>query len=218
MKNITINTAAEWVTTLLAPQDGDKARELTFWDLLFTRIGDQLGALKTMVDGKASLSGDNEWSGTQTFRTIDGPITFVEDDYDVEFQAPIVAQNSTFNDVSQFNGPTYLFGGIALTPQALPDAASAIAVTTFHARVPVITANRVYTLPSTAGLPDGWTIRLERLDISSAWSATLQDPTGPTTMGIVGASAQGWVEVIKRGSNWRVSAWGGSVTSLHSTP
>jgi hypothetical protein len=52
---------------------------------------------------------------------------------------------------------------------------------------------------------------------ADAFTATLQDPTGPTTLGVISASSAGWIEVEANGAAWKVVGWGGTVTSLSTT-
>ncbi len=112
------------------------------------------------------------------------------------------------------SGVVNLFGGIALTVVSLTDADTTLASNIFSHRVPAgINATRNYTLPSTSGLEDGHRIRLVKVGVE-AFVVNLKDPTGPTTIASISSGASGWIEAVKRSSDWRVDAWGGTVTGI----
>lgn len=215
MKTITIDTAAAWVTTIRAIQDGEALSEANISDIMADDVADRLGYLKTAVDAKPDLADANTWTNGNEFFTDYGNLV-VSGSGELECQT-----SATFAASVAFNGETTVYdtlavaGAFVLDDQTLADANSTIAATGFHKRVPTLTANRTYTLPAAAALVDGHTIRITRMRTADAYSVTVQDPTGPTTLGVISASAAGWIEVIKRSGNvWRVSAWGGTVTSL----
>jgi hypothetical protein len=216
MKSIVINLLAAWGANISSFQDGDVFRESNI-DTSMGSIADRLGYLKTTVDSKAAVAANNTWTGNNEFNTDAGTFQVTgSGDMQVETPALLNGTLSVFG-VAEFNDETTFSGGIALGVEALGDAAEAIDATTYHARVPAVTAARTYTLPSTVGLQDGHTVKVTRVD-TAAFAITIQDPTGPTTVGQITSGAAGWIEFVKRGSAWRVSAWGGTVTSLSTTP
>lgn len=217
-KTISINLAAPWVGSLSSIMDGHVLSEAACWDILWTELAARFGWLKNAVDDVAGLtSSTNTWTGNNEFNTDAGTFQ-VTGTGDAEFDTPVFA-NSTLsvNGVAEFADHVLLAGGVAFDVEALTDANEVIDATTYHARVPVVTAARTYTLPSTAGLDDGHTKKVTRVD-TAAFAITIQDPTGPTTVGVINSGAAGWIEFVKRGANWRVSAWGGTVSSLSATP
>ncbi len=108
---------------------------------------------------------------------------------------------------------TTLSSGLALSVVTLADNSVTLSAGTILQRVPAVTNARTYTLPSTAGLTDGHTIRVSRVG-TEAFAITINDPTGPTTIATISSGAAGWVEAVKRSTSWRVSAWGGTVTGI----
>jgi hypothetical protein len=216
MKTLVINLAAVWAATISTFQDGDVFRESNI-DTSMGTIADRLGALKTLVDGKAGLATANTWTNNNEFNTDSGTFQ-VTGSGDAEFSTPVFA-NATLSvfGVATFSDEALIEGGVALGIQALANANETIDATAFHARVPsTINAARTYTLPATTGLADGHSVNVERVD-TTANIVTIQDPTGPTTVGQLSGGAAGWIEFIKRGSAWRVGRFGGAVGSLSTT-
>ncbi len=203
MKDVAIDTGAAWVATYKTWQDGDVFRESNT-DVIWDALGDRLGYLKTQVDLRATLAGTNTWTAANTFQsdvTVEG---------DLNTTSAINGAGGTFTDIMNFSA-------ISLAPTTLTDVDTTISGTFYEFRVPAITGNRIYTLPSTTGLVDGHRIQIVRMRTADAFTVTLKDPTGPTTLGIISASLQGFIEATKKGSSWVVSQWGGTVTSLLTT-
>lgn len=217
MKNVTINTAAAWSGTFRSYQDGDIFRESNI-DLQAGDLADRLGYLKAQVDGAATEAGNNTFTGVNAFNLDAGDLTITG------ASDLVITSGFQVNAASAFNAPVTcndiieVAAGIGLAHETLADAADTIAATTTHARVPALTASRIYTLPAAAGCAPGHTVILERVRTADAFTATLQDPTGPTTLGVISASNAGWIMAVLRGSSWRLGAWGGTVTSLDTTP
>lgn len=219
MKSYTIDTAAAWSGSITTWQDGDVFRE-TNTDAVTDSIADRLGYLKTKADGAAYLaaasqtfSGLATWSGASAGLVVSG-------DFGLTTGLLTVGGQAIFSDEVQFNAGPVTFssapelnGGIKADYASLADADSTIGTPAkFEYRVPTLTANRAYGLDSTTNI-----------------------------LAIISASAQGWVELVHsttkqrvrivrmrtsdaftvtvRGTagTWRVSAWGGSVTSLDTT-
>ncbi len=214
MKTIAINTGASFPAGLSALQDGDQFRESNT-DQTAQDTADGLGYLKGQLDGAAWESNNGTYTGQNTFTdtvTVDG--------------ADLVLDNGAVLDAGagQFNGTltaadmAYLRGGVAVAVQTGGDGATVISPNVTVVRVPAISQNRVYTLPSVVGLTDGHLVIVRRVDTTAAYTLTVQDPTGPTTLGVISASAAGWLAFFKAGANWRLLMWGGTVTSLSTTP
>ncbi len=208
MKSLTINTGAAWVATLETYQDGDVFRESNI-DLQAASVANHLGYLKTAVDGKASLSGP-------TFNTDSADFT-VEGAGDAIFDSALIANAGVAlnNDVT-VNAPAAFLAGVSLSVVTVADAAATIDAAVTQNRVPVITAARIYTLPATTGLVDGHLVLVTRPG-TAAFTVTVNDPTGPTTMGVIPDSQAGWILCVKRSTSWRVAAWHVNTTSLHAT-
>lgn len=213
MKTTTIDTAAAWAGTIATIQDGDPASEANM-DLVSDSIGDRLGYLKTKADGAAYLAAATQtftgaavWSGAATV-TIDpdGANDIVADD--VRFNS-----TATSSLVLQAASNGGLYGAIWIDVITLTDANQSLSeLADLEYRVPQLTANREYTLPG----------------------------GGVTTLGVIDASAAGWIEfrhssgvgkllftrprsadaftvTFKGSSSWKVSRWGGTVSSLSAT-
>ncbi len=210
MKNVSINLAAAWDTFIRSFQDGNIFRESNI-DLATGDIADRLGYLKNKADLAGYLAGTNVWTAANEFQST----VTVTGGNDVDLtDAVLQAGNSNFAGEAEFDDVVHMQGGVAFNLTTLADANATLAASTYEHRVPTLTANRVYTLPATTGLNDGHKILMARLRTADAFTATLQDPTGPTTLGIVSASTAGYIVATKKGSSWVVSQWGGTLTSL----
>lgn len=220
MKTTTIDTAAAWAGTIATIQDGDPASEANM-DLVSDSIGDRLGYLKTKADGAAYLAaaaqtftGSAVWDAANVI-TIDPDGT-----YGLELSS---GADALFSGNVEAVGTVALQGAVSITStgtllrdiQTLADASAAMSGTYEH-RVPQLTANRSYTLPGGGGSTlavisasaagwvelvrgDGWHLRVVRSRTADAFTVTI--------LGTVGSGA----------AQWRVSAWGGTVTSLDTT-
>lgn len=222
MKNVAINTGASWGTSFRSFQDGDIFRESNI-DLQAGDIADRLGYLKAQVDGAGKLAGDNTWTGSQTFDTgTSSPKTFqITGDGDFKVERIQVA---TGNDGGSWTASTFvvksgveaifeciphLFAGLSVEPATVADANATLSSVLVH-RVPQLTSNRVYTLPS--GVV-GQLSLLKRTRTSDAYTATLNDGGG--AIGQISASAAGWLlAMCNGGTDWVIVAWGGTVASL----
>lgn len=223
MKNLTISLLAAWGASIRSFVDGDLFRESTL-DLLWGDLADRLGYLKTAVDGKPSLASNNTWTGDNTFDTGTGPYSnfIVTGDNGATFNTPLVC-NSSFNSANNasmqgetgFSGYTHIDGTLALSSENLGDANANVGQVVIH-RVPQLTANRAYTLPALgAGYHDKDIHVIVRMRTADAFTVTVQDAT-PTTLGVISASAAGWI-AVQYNSGWKVIAWGGTVTGLSTT-
>lgn len=209
-KSLNIDTAASWAATITVPTDGDTFQE-TQTDAYFDSIADRLGYLKATVDTAVLTSGTQTVAGDKTFT---GDTTFTPGGGSVVVNGLVEVSGG----IAMQSGPISLGAGAegyyvrALT---LADASVTIASNYETVRVPALTANRVYTLPAASyGLVR---IRFVRMRTADAFTATLQDPSGPTTLGVISASNAGWIEVESDGSSWKVVGWGGTVASLSTT-
>lgn len=212
MKTATIDTAALWAGTISTFQDGDIFRETNI-DTMVDSIGDRLGYLKAKADAAAYVAADNTFTGNNTFTTASGG-----DDLTVGGDGELIVNvgatmNGAMNIASAaFTGRIEIGAEFNSAPNVLADAAATCSAVLFQ-RVPTLTANRVYTLPAgSAG-----DLALMTRSGTEAFTATLQDPTGSTTVGVVSSGASGWILAQKRGSNWVAVAWGGTVTSIRTT-
>lgn len=222
-KALTIDTAAAWAGTITTIQDGDPASEATM-DVVMDSIGDRLGYLKTREANSFPLS-----SGTT--RTVSGVGT-------VDFSSPVNlnalttvygASGLLVNTGSNISisagallahaGLLNLTGSMAASYALLPDANATITMV-FESRVPVLTGNRTYTLPSVAALPFGvgprYRIRVTKAD-NANHQALIVEPVALGLLAGLGATNpyQGWVEFVTNAlGEWRVSAWGGSASAI----
>jgi hypothetical protein len=200
MKTITIDTAAAWVTTIRAIQDGEALSEANISDIMADDVADRLGYLKTAVDGKATLSGSNNWTGVNTFTRAGGGYLV----------AVNVIGELTLGDGA---GSTSDYkSGLLHREFVLPDANGSHFPIAETFIVPAITGNRTYTFNS-PGANYGRRIRVVRRRTADAYTVTL---AGGTTQAVISASAAGWVDLEQSSgaSDWRVVGWGGTVTSI----
>ena len=220
MKTTTIDTAAAWAGTIATIQDGDPASEANM-DLVSDSIGDRLGYLKTKADGAAYLAAATQtFTGAAVWDAANAVTIDPDGTYGLELSS---GADALFNGNVEVAGTAAFQGALSVTTtgtflrdvQTLADANSSISAT-YESRVPQITANRSYTLPgggsstlavisaSAAGWVelvrgDGWHLRVVRTRTADAFTVTI--------LGTVGSG----------GAQWRVSAWGGTVTSLDTT-
>lgn len=217
MKSLTISLAAAWAATIQSFVDGDVFRESNI-DLQIASIGDRLGYLKTKADAAGYLAAAAQtWTGLQTVSGAAGGIAISGDQglvlsgggtlqcgVDAEFTGPVACQ-----DTIDINGALYL-------PNAtLADANATIATYGLN-RVPQLTANRSYTMPGGGGST------LAVISASAAGWVELQDANGAVIRITRSRTADAFTVTILgtpgSGANqWRVSAWGGTVTSLDTT-
>lgn len=217
MKTLSIANVA-WVATIRSFVDGDIFRETNI-DLSMGDVADRLGYLKATVDSKGGLATDNTWTQGNIFDSGgDTSAEFIVDgDADAILQGAggfIVNRNASFTGDVAFSEVLTITGGISLAPVTLADAAAVLDATKFHHRVPTLNASRNYSCPPTASVGDGHTLRIEKLTTAATHEAIIKDADTVTTIAILTHTTQGWVEVVKRGSNWRVAAWGGNAASL----
>ncbi len=212
MKTATIDTAALWAGTISTFQDGDIFRETNI-DTMIDSIGDRLGYLKAKADAAAYVAADNTFTGNNTFTTASGG-----DDLTVGGDGELIVNvGATMNGAmaiasAAFTGRIEIDAEFNPGSNVLADAAATCSAVLFQ-RVPTLTANRVYTLPAGS---DGDLAVLTRSG-TEAFTATLQDPTGSTTVGVISSGASGWIAAQKRGSNWVAVMWGGTVASIRTT-
>jgi hypothetical protein len=212
MKTATIDTAALWAGTISTFQDGDIFRETNI-DTMVDSIGDRLGYLKAKADAAAYVAADNTFTGNNTFTTASGG-----DDLTVGGDGELIVNvGATMNGAmaiasAAFTGRIEIDAEFNPGSNVLADAAATCSAVLFQ-RVPTLTANRVYTLPAGS---DGDLAVLTRSG-TEAFTATLQDPTGSTTVGVISSGASGWIAAQKRGSNWVAVMWGGTVASIRTT-
>lgn len=207
MKNYTINTAAAWVATLSTWQDGDVFRE-TNTDTVTVSIGNHLGYLKTAVDGKPDLTSNNTWVGNQEF---DGDVTCGGD-----FTAGTVdCSGVSCSGAVSFSGTAD--AGVERRILMGSDAAATIIAGYDQIRIPILTANRVYTLSESAPVPrTGAKLEIIRNANSDAFTLTVHR-AGGTTIGIFPASAANHMTVTWSGSKWLVDTVSAGITTFANT-
>ncbi|MBK6515812.1 MAG: hypothetical protein IPG04_17355 [Polyangiaceae bacterium] len=202
MKNVTINTAAAWAGTFRSYQDGDIFRESNI-DLSAGDLADRLGYLKATVDAKPDLDDANVWTEPQT---IDGSVWRGSPTCGPagHRRALRVAERRR-----QQRRPD--------REHALGDSSSSHYPTDDTFVVPQLTGNRVYTFNTVPVGNAGRRIRIARRRTADAFTVTIASGTG--TLAIISASNAGWVDIEQSsaGGDWRVVAWGGTVTSIDTT-
>ncbi len=206
MKNVTINTAAAWAGTFRSYQDGDIFRESNI-DLSAGDLADRLGYLKATVDAKPDLDDANVWTEPQT---IDGSV--------FSGSAYLVAQH-VIGEVTFAESPDVdaYHSGVLHRELVLGDSSSSHYPTDDTFVVPQLTGNRVYTFNTVPVGNAGRRIRIARRRTADAFTVTIASGTG--TLAIISASNAGWVDIEQSsaGGDWRVVAWGGTVTSIDTT-
>lgn len=223
MKNVTINTAASWGASFRSFQDGDIFRESNI-DLQAGDLADRLGYLKAQSDASGKLAADQTWTGSNEFDTGSGggaeTISIIGDgDFNVErinvssgtdggvWNASTFQVNADCDGA--FNGILEVAGRLVSASETVADAAAALTGVLIH-RVPTLTANRIYTLPSGAA---GQLALLKRTRTADAFTAALHDGGG--AIGTISASNAGWIlAMCTSGTTWVVLAWGGTVTGI----
>lgn len=214
MKSVTIPTgvATAWSGTFRSFVDGDIFRESNI-DLNAGDLAERLAYLKDKADAAAYLAADNTFTGNNTFTT-----SSAGDDLTVGGDGELIVNvGATMNGAmaiasAAFTGRIEIDAEFNPGSNVLADAAATCSAVLFQ-RVPTLTANRVYTLPAGS---DGDLAVLTRSG-TEAFTATLQDPTGSTTVGVISSGASGWIAAQKRGSNWVAVMWGGTVASIRTT-
>lgn len=216
MKSVTIptGTSVAWSGTFRSFVDGDIFRESNI-DLNAGDLADRLAYLKDKADAAGYLATANAWTGENTFTTEASVTDFIVDG-DGEMTVNASAQfNAAANFASEVatSGGLLLSGYLAAGIETLADAPATLSNVLVH-RVPTLTANRVYTLPTGT---DGQLALFIRPRTADAYTATLQNPAA-TTMGVISASNSGWILCVKKpASVWVVAAYGGTVTSVDTT-
>jgi hypothetical protein len=226
MKTLTINTAAGWGAGVRSFLDGDIFRESNI-DLSAGDIADRLGYLKAQSDASGKLAADQTWAGSNEFDTGTGggakTISVTGDgDFVLEnggglqvasgsdggqWTASAFTTNADCD--AQFNGILEAAGRLIAASVSLSDASAALTGVLIH-RVPQLTANRTYTLPSGAA---GQLALLKRTRTADAFTAALNDGGG--AIGTISASSAGWIlAMCTAGTTWVVVAWGGTVTGI----
>lgn len=225
MKNVTINTAASWGASFRSFQDGDIFRESNI-DLQAGDLADRLGYLKAQSDASGKLAADQTWTGSNTFNTGTGTPKTIAITGDGDFNVERI-RVATGTDGGSWDASTFivksaveatfeciplLFAGLAAESASVADASASLSSVLIH-RVPALTANRVYTLPSGAA---GQLAFIKRTRTADAFTVSLNDGGG--TIAQISASAAGWVlAMCTTTTTWVVIAWGGTVTSISTT-
>jgi hypothetical protein len=218
MKTVALNLAAASPTGIQSFQDGDIFRESNI-DLQAASLADALGYLRAQTDNAVLKTGNQTIAGNKTFSgttTLSGPNAL--SGATTVSGALLATSTAEFDGQVNFDAACYVDENLYPSFANLPDANGAIDNIRVFYRVPQITANRVYTLPTGSASIVGRIHRFTRSRTADAFTVTMQDATG--TVAIIDASAAGWVElecVDTSASGWRVSAWGGTVSSLRTT-
>lgn len=230
MKTISISLAAAWSAGVRSFVDGDIFRESNI-DLMVGDIADRLGYLKTTISLAALLAGGNTFTGIQTFSgavvangttqlanlTTTGAATAAS----VAVTGALTASTITTSGNIVSNGDIRISAaGTALTIGSmmqhtvtyLGDVNSTLPASPSRMwRVPAITANRTYTLPTSVGA--GTVVRIVRVRVADAFTVTVNDPAA-VAMGMINISREGFIECHDTPAGWRLLDFGGSVTSL----
>lgn len=223
MKSVTIPTgvATAWSGTFRSFVDGDIFRESNI-DLNAGDIAERLAYLKDKADAAAYLAADQTFTGSCTFAggatktfsvTGDNAASFAGVTVSSSFTTQAGSSVSIVADDCEIASPLLLSSALGVATGDLADAAATIGAAATIYRVPTLTANRIYTLPSAA--VNNHTVLVVRMRTADAFTVTVQT-SGATTMGVISASAAGWILCHYKTSAaaWRVVAWGGTVTSL----
>ena len=208
-----ISESSTFDATVTGPDDGDARnaasvrvglgnltnRSKFLNDNKYDKSGGSLnsGANVTLVGAgilTTSATGGSTLNGTQT---LQGPLIFNDNGTNVGY---IAQQAATLGD----------------SDSTLFNAATDLKYTVF--RVPTITANRSYTFSATNTPVGGFRkrVRIVRMRTADAFTVTVKR-SDTSTIGVISASAQGWIDLEYNGSNWVVGGWGGTVTSLLTT-
>lgn len=209
MKTITIDTGAAWDTTISTWDDGDVFRETNI-DIVSTDIADRLGYLKATLDTKPDVSDDLEFTGEVEFSGAQ----FVVSAGDITMGATgnFTLQGTVDCDVINATSFVAAQGGVAQNVLLLSDAAQNIDCNQNQIlRVPVLTANRIYTFnePPEASIE----ITVTKAQ-SSAFTATFRRADS-TVLAIIDASVPGWIRFHANGTKILVSAWSAGVSSIN---
>ncbi len=200
MKNLTISLVASWLGTIRTFQDGDIFRESNI-DLHSGDVADRLGYLKTALDGKVALAGNNTYTGDQIF-------------------SPATLTPTLFNEGIQFRDDgsgAAVRAGIYVREGVLPDTNGTVISSADTFRVPAITANRTYDMGAASGRRR---IRVVRYRTADAFTVTVRDNLTHAVVGVIPASQQGFLEMefdATATPNWRPVGWSSNVTSLATT-
>lgn len=207
MKLITINLAASWAGTIETFQDGDYLRELNF-DSIFNKVGDRLGWLKTAVDGKATLSGNNTWTGFQRIEPTGSPWPNPAVGL-IVYRSIRFANNETTTAEAAVSGIEWR----AIRLNGAADETKSPSAETFI--VPQTTGNRIYKF----NIPSGgmhFRFKIVRPRTADAHTITIQNAAGSKTYAIISASSRGIVELTYDSTlaDYIVTGAEGGVTSI----
>ncbi|MGL4442661.1 MAG: hypothetical protein ACRCU1_03480 [Alsobacter sp.] len=204
MKTTAIADVA-WAATIRTYQDGDFFQESNT-DLVADDIADRLGYLKARDLESGKLAGTNIWSGiSNTFNNDLNAASATLTSAGIE--------DAVISNSLQIEGTVEFVNGSAIkisSGETLADAS--VPITQTIARVPTITANRVYTLPAAS---DGRIVYFARLG-TAAFTATLQT-SGAVTLGVVPSGQAGFIKAWCDGATWKVLEWSANITSLLAT-
>lgn len=218
MKNITINLAATWSTTIKQWEDGDVFREAGGFDLVYPTIADRLGWLKTAVDAKPDTSDDLEFTGEVEFTgdslRLAPAGNFVLDpgDGQTNISGEVTISGTVNCDSVSASGVVVAQRGYSEVTHLLADANESVSSNDYQVfRVPAITGNRDYTLadPTETGVE----VRFTKAT-TAGFTATIKRNNG-TTLAILAAGAQAAVTLRSIGSKWLVEHWTANVSSIN---
>lgn len=207
-----ISESSVFEANVIGPDDGDPRNAASVRE----GLQDLANRTKHLNDNKANLSGATFTGAVTTtagFAASSGPINITgtgslshSGSGGASFSAcPVTHTNGAF---------------LPLNVVGLTDANTSIGPTGGSDqyidgyRVPAITANRTYTFSATAPTNNlRKVVRITRIRTADAFTATIKR-NGGTTLAVIDASAAGWVELEYAGTDWVVSSWGGSVSSI----
>lgn len=227
MKTVSLNLAASAPTGISSFQDGDIFRESNI-DLQAASLADALGWLKAQALAAGYLANDQTWTGSNEFDTgtgggaktisVTGDGDFVLENgggLRVGTGAPdggswVASAFTTNQDCdAEFGGVLSFLARLVASQDTVGDAPSTLSHLLIH-RVPQLTANRVYTLPSGAA---GQLSLIKRTRTADAFTVTLADGGG--NIGVISASNAGWMlAMCTGGTSWVPIAWGGTLSTV----
>jgi hypothetical protein len=213
MKNVTINTAAAWAASFRSFQDGDIFRESNI-DLNAGDLADRLGYLKATVDNAMLLTGNQTAAGNKTFSgatTMSGGLDITGGDLNFSGAGSVTIDRPIeINEALTQNGFAQLLAQVQFGMDFPADSNATFAAGKTMHRLPALTGNRVYTLPSGTS---GQIKIITRGATTGAFTATIND--GSRTLAVIPASTQGWIVVVCQGGTvWNNVLWSSALTSV----
>lgn len=212
MKDLALNLLANWANTLRSWVDGDVFRESNI-DLYTGSIGDRLGWLKTAVEARVKLAGNNNIQGTQVFST--GSVTFA---------VPVTGVSGlTINGgATSLLGTTVTSltipngrGGIKNRILTLADAnTTLVEVNHDQYRIPENVDARIYTFTDNADY-DGRTVTIVRPRATDNFSVRIKrSGDAGNNLFQLPANTAGWCMITCDAGVWKIGPWSHSASGI----